>query len=277
MSKDNSGPAFSLEAQELNEKIDRLQNEVSSPKKQLRGARTMTEIPGGFQKKVCPETFVSNHTGPIRLAEDQMQRLLRCIVMGRIVRDIEEEEPKPDPAPGQVKVSGGGWVDPEPAPGHVSAQIWSDLWRDYNEGKEELLKAKQEIERCTEERDIARDHAFDLFNQLNKTEQENERLKAQIADYQKQHEMTMGVGDGDGNLFVHGSQEAIHRVREYLSAIEQLVKEKHELKAQVPKERACVILGPYGENYELFMAPIIFGDRESATKWAEERGLEVVE
>jgi len=318
MSKDNSGPAFSLEAQELNEKIDRLQNEVSSPKKQLRGARTMTEIPGGFPKKVCPETFVSNHTktsdkyptaGPpnefkslnelkadaareiyeraeaaledrivsiisrstFRLSEDQIQRLMRCIIFAQIT-DFDS-----------LTTFDAEWIkaestlkhEPKPAP--ENQQILSDLWRDYNEGKEELLKAKQEIERRTEERDIARDHAFDLFNQLNKAEQEIERLKAQIADYQKQHEMTMGVGDGDGNLFVHGSQEAIHRVREYLSAIEQLVKEKHELKAQVPKERACVILGPYGENYELFMAPIIFGDRESATKWAEDHGLEVVE
>ncbi len=256
-----------------------------------------TEIPGGFPKKVCPETFVSNHTGPIRIAEDQMQRLIktsdkyltagppnefkslnelkadvareiyeraeaaledrivsiisrstfrlsedqmqrlmRCILAaGWLVRNDGSQsfqanwrsaeamlsyEPKPEPAPGQVKVSGGGWVDPEPAPGHVSAQIWSDLWRDYNEGKEELLKAKQEIERRTEERDIARDHAFDLFNQLNKAEQEIERLKICADDSDNNatywRQQVEGVTEGEERAYDY-LQSEIERLRTELS------------------------------------------------------------
>jgi len=229
MFKDNSGPAFSLEAQELNEKIDRLrkqnddlynqvceytnvisrlQNEVSSLKKQLRGARTMTEIPGGFPKKVCPETFVSNHTGPIRIAEDQMQRLLRCIVMGRIVRDIDEEEPKPEPKQSEVLN-----YDKDDYIRTLEAQI-------------ECLRSN--LDAANDRAHMAEGRAYSLMCDYNRCKKEAEL-------------------------------------------------EVERLKAQVPKERACVILRPYGEYYELLMTPIIFGDRESATIWAEDRCMEVVE
>ncbi len=160
----------------------------------------MTEIPGGFPKKVCPETFVSNHTGPIRLAEDQMQRLLECI------RGVNL---KPKPEPKQSEVLN---YDKDDYIRTLEAQI-------------ECLRSN--LDAANDRAHMAEGRAYSLMCDYNRCKKEAEL-------------------------------------------------EVERLKAQVPKERACVILRPYGEYYELLMTPIIFGDRESAIKWAEERCLEVL-
>lgn len=149
-----------------------------------------------------------------RLSEDQIQRLMRCIIFAQIT-DFDS-----------LTTFDAEWIkaestlkhEPKPAP--ENQQILSDLWRDYNEGKEELLKAKQEIERRTEERDIARDHAFDLFNQLNKAEQEIERLKSCVEDSDNNatywRQQVEGVTEGEERAYDY-LQSEIERLRTELS------------------------------------------------------------
>lgn len=148
----------------------------------------------------------------IRLAEDQMQRLLECIHGVNLV-------PKPKPDPGQVKASGEGWVDPYDKVSYVST-------------------LETQIGCLQSNLDYANDRAHKAEREVESLRTENEDLKKRLT---------------------------------------KLTVLNDTIQAQVPKERACVILRPYGGYYELLMTPIIFGDRESATKWAKERGLEVIE
>lgn len=222
----------------------------------------MTEIPGGFPKKVCPETFVSNHTGPIRLAEDQMQRLMRCIVMGKIVREIEEEEPKPDPAPGQVKVSGEGWVPPVDPP-ETYKQEYENCYRLW----QAAVKDRAFLEK---ERNLNKDRICELEQEVKFLKSAEDTLRVQIKCLQSNLDAA-----NDRAHMAEG--RAYSLMCDYNRCKKEAELEVERLKAQVPKERACVILRPYGEYYELLMTPIIFGDRESAIKWAGERCLEVLE
>jgi len=220
----------------------------------------MTEIPGGFPKKVCPETFVSNHTGPIRIAEDQMQRLLRCIVMGRIVRDIEEEEPKPEPAP--IPAMPDNWVPPVDPP-----ETYQQAYENYYRLWLAVVKDQTFLEK---ERNINKDRISEL-------EQEVEFLKSAEDTLRVQIKCLQSNLDAANDRAHMAEGRAYSLMCDYNRCKKEAELEVERLKAQVSKERACVILRPYGEYYELLMTPIIFGDRESATKWAEERGLDVAE
>ena len=51
-----------------------------------------------------------------------------------------------------------------------------------------------------------------------------------------EHECTIGVGDGDGQLFVHGSYEAVKRVQSLFLSISSLKRERDE-----ERSRMCAI------------------------------------
>jgi len=187
----------------------------------------MTEIPGSFPKKVCPETFVSNHTGPIRIAEDQMQRLMRCILAGAHA------------------ITSGNRATHE------------DVWA----GADVMLEDEPNINK----------------DRISELEQEVEFLKSAEDTLRVQIKCLQSNLDAANDRAHMAEGRAYSLMCDYNRCKKEAELEVERLKAQVSKERACVILRPYGEYYELLMTPIIFGDRESATKWAEERGLDVAE
>lgn len=53
---------------------------------------------------------------------------------------------------------------------------------------------------------------------------ENERLRAEVERLKSMTAMTMGVGSGDGNLFVHGDYDSIKAVHALVFRAEQMEK-----------------------------------------------------
>ena len=55
--------------------------------------------------------------------------------------------------------------------------------------------------------------AGDVVHELDTVKEENVALKKRIADLEQKTAITMGVGSGDGCLFVHGDYESVKTVQ----------------------------------------------------------------
>jgi len=242
----------------------------------------------------------------IRLAEDQMQELKRCILAGSLLtrvppdQDIDEfkeeawgysgvllaAEPKPEPAPGQIKASGVGWVDPpKPAiygPGNDDygrqrkPQIYGltdaeiTLRQERDAARYEVARLKQEIEQMRPNptlgvigEPISRPEALALLEcqqQRDAARVEVEQLTLTMRQLKNETARTIAV------------QEA----------------EIEQLKAQVPKEWLKVFIDidlcsskwmaflrhDLGEKpYILFSNP----NKAIVIQWCADHGFEVVE
>lgn len=178
----------------------------------------MTEIPGGFPKKVCPETFVSNHTGPIRIADDQMQRLLDALhgVYMKL-------EPKPEPAP--IPAMPDNWVPPVDPP-ETYKQEYENCYRLW----QAAVKDRAFLEK---ERNLNKDRICELEQEVKFLKSAEDTLKVQI-------ECLKSNLDAANDRAHMAEGRAYSLMCDYNRCKKEAELEVERLKAQVPKERYSV-------------------------------------